>query len=41
MMHGLEKSDSPIVATKLTNKVARAAAEPVERRGDTDKPAHY
>ena len=35
MMHGPEKSDSPIVATKSTNKAARAAAEPVERRGET------
>jgi len=34
MMHGSEKSDSPIVASKPTNKVARAAAEPVERRGE-------
>ena len=34
MMHGPEKSDSPIVATKPTNKAARAAAEPVERRGE-------
>ncbi len=34
MMHGPEKSDSPIVATKQTNKAARAAAEPVERRGE-------
>lgn len=35
MMHGPEKSDSPIVAMKPTNKAARAAAEPVERRGET------
>lgn len=34
-MYGPEKSDSPIVATKSTNKAARAAAEPVERRGET------
>ena len=34
MMHGPEKSDSPIVAMKPTNKAARAAAEPVERRGE-------
>ncbi|WP_297471239.1 reverse transcriptase domain-containing protein, partial [Acidithiobacillus sp.] len=34
MMHGPEKSDSPIVASKPTNKAARAAAEPVERRGE-------
>lgn len=34
MMHGPEKSDSPIVAAKPTNKAARAAAEPVERRGE-------
>ena len=39
MMHGPEKSDSPIVATKPTNKVARAAAEPVERRGETKENA--
>ena len=34
MMHGPEKSDSPIVASKPTNKAARAAAEPGERRGE-------
>ena len=42
MMHGLEKSDSAIVATKRANKAGRPAAEPVERRagtkGNTDRP---
>ena len=33
MMHGREKSDSPVVPEKPTNKAARAAAEPVEERG--------
>jgi len=33
MMHGGEKSDSPIVPGKPANKAARAAAEPVEERG--------
>jgi len=33
MMHGQEKSDLPIVATKLTNKSGKPEAEPVERRG--------
>jgi hypothetical protein len=32
MMHGHEKSDSAIVATKPTNKAERSAAEPVEPR---------
>jgi hypothetical protein len=32
MMHGLEKSDSAIVAMKLANNAARAAAERVEPR---------
>src|SRR6266404_164213 len=32
MMHGREKSDSAIVAEKLTNKVVSATAEPVEPR---------
>ena len=35
MMHGAEKSDSPIVPMKLANKAGRAAAEPVEGRGGT------
>src|SRR5438067_12701874 len=34
MMHGREKSDSAIVAGKLTNKAVSTAAEPVERRAD-------
>ncbi len=33
MMHGREKSDSPIVPEKPANKAAPAAAEPVEGRG--------
>ena len=32
MMHGHEKSDLAIVATKPTNKAGRPVAEPVERR---------
>ena len=35
MMHGHEKSDLAIVATKPTNKAGRPAAEPVERRAGT------
>ncbi|HET9942713.1 MAG TPA: group II intron reverse transcriptase/maturase [Terriglobia bacterium] len=35
MMHGPEKSDPAIVATKLANKAERSAAEPVERRAGT------
>src|ERR1051325_2120652 len=35
MMHELEKSDLVVVAGKPTNKVARAAAEPVEPRTGT------
>src|SRR6266480_3787095 len=35
MMHGLEKSDSVIVAVKPANKVAQPAAEPVEPRAET------
>ncbi|WP_439372631.1 hypothetical protein [Bradyrhizobium sp. DASA03120] len=31
-MHGHEKSDPAILATKLTNKAGRPAAESVERR---------
>ena len=33
MMHGQEKSDPPIVATKLANKSGKPEAESVERRG--------
>src|SRR5712692_4418137 len=36
MMHGHEKSRSAIVAVKPTNKVERSAAEPVERRAETE-----
>jgi len=35
MMHGPEKSDPAIVATKLANKAERSAAEPVEPRTGT------
>src|ERR1041385_3844770 len=35
MMHGPEKSDPAIVATKLANKAEQSAAEPVERRAGT------
>jgi hypothetical protein len=35
MMHGHEKSDSAIVAVKLTNKAERSAAELVEPRAET------
>ena len=35
MMHGLEKSDSVIVALKPTNKAERSAAELVEQRAGT------
>ena len=35
MMHGPEKSDSAIVASKPANKAARSAAERVERRAGT------
>src|SRR5512134_4058927 len=34
-MHGREKSDSAIIATKPTNKAGRPVAEPVERRAGT------
>ncbi len=34
MTNGREKSDSPIVPVKPTNKVASATAEPVEERGE-------
>ena len=36
MMHAGEKSDSAIVATKPTNNAGRPAAEPVERRAETE-----
>ena len=36
MMHGREKSDSAIVATKPANKAGRLAAEWVERRVGTE-----
>ena len=36
MMHGPEKSDSPIVPLKLANKVGRPAAESVEGRGGAE-----
>ncbi len=36
MMHGREKSDPAIVATKPTNKAGRPAAEPVERRAGAE-----
>ena len=35
MMHGHEKSDSAIVAVKLTNKAEQSAAESVEPRAET------
>ena len=42
MMHGLEKSDPAIVATKPANNVGKPAAEWVEPRagtkGNTDQP---
>ena len=34
MMHGREKSDSPIVPRKPTNKAGQPVAEPVEGRGE-------
>jgi RNA-directed DNA polymerase len=33
MTHGPEKSDLPIIATKLANKAGQPGAESVERRG--------
>ena len=36
MMHGREKSDPAIVATKPTNKAGQPAAEPVEPRAGTE-----
>lgn len=41
MMHGQEKSDSPIVAMKSTNKPARAGAEPMEPRGEAKGNAQW
>jgi RNA-directed DNA polymerase len=38
-MHGVEKSDPPIVARNPANKAARAAAEPGEPRGGTKEKA--
>jgi RNA-directed DNA polymerase len=38
-MSAMEKSDLPEVAEKRANKVALAAAEPVERRGGTKENA--
>jgi hypothetical protein len=35
VMHGHEKSDFAIVATKLPNKAGQPAAEAVERRAET------
>ena len=39
MMHGREKSDSPILPAKPTNKAGRAEAEPVEGSGGTKRNA--
>src|SRR5215467_418269 len=38
-MNGTEQSDSPIVPTKLANKAAHAAAEPMEGSGGTKRSA--
>src|SRR3954468_9250523 len=38
-MHGVEKSDPPVVAANPANKAAVAAAEPGERRGGTEENA--
>ena len=38
-MHGVEKSDPPVVAMNPANKAARAAAEPEEPRGGTKEKA--
>jgi RNA-directed DNA polymerase len=38
-MHGVEKSDPPVVATNPANKAARAAAEPEEPRGGAKEKA--
>src|SRR5262244_293989 len=40
MMHGHEKSDSAIVATKPLNNAGRPAAEAVERRAETKENAN-
>ena len=42
MMHGLEKSDSAVVATKPANKAGRPAAERAEPRTGTKEnaPSH-
>src|SRR5690349_5699584 len=40
MMHGHEKSDSAIVATKPPNKAGRPAAEAVERRTEAKENAN-
>src|SRR3954464_4976650 len=39
-MHGVEKSDPPVVAANPANKAAVAAAEPGERRGGTGENAY-
>src|SRR5919205_2711987 len=38
-MHGVEKSDPPVVARSPANKAAVAAAEPGERRGGIEENA--
>jgi RNA-directed DNA polymerase len=40
MMHGHEKSDSAIVATKPPNKAGRPAAEAVEQRAEAKENAN-
>ena len=40
MMHGHEKSDSAIVATKPPNNAGRPAAEAVERRAEAEDNAN-
>jgi len=40
MMHGHEKSDSAIVATKPPNKAGQPAAEAVERRAEAKENAN-
>ena len=40
MMHGHEKSDAAIVATKPPNKAGRPAAEAVERRAEAKENAN-
>jgi hypothetical protein len=39
MMHGAQKSDSPIVPMKPANKAGRPAAEPVEGSGGIERNA--